>query len=201
MRLRPFAAAHWSLLLVLVVMWEALLLRDVCAGPPFYAKAALATATLALALWSNHLARAPLRSLRALAAVALRSAYDLLALGLLLLLLALPGFFLLPAAQCYSDRGYVVEVLASATPLREAVAARALAAGSLAHSGAGLKVGRVSLGAGVIVGGGLVLEDGMIIVVGEKPAVALALTPTLTAGRVEWTCSGFPQQAMPAACR
>lgn len=168
---QPFAAAHWSLPVLLAAAWVALLIGETCAPPPYYGKVAFAAATACLALWCNHLARAPLAGAGAAFALLLRSLYDLFGLALLVLLACVPLALLLPNYQCYTDRARVSEILLSATPVREAVAQRAAAAGALAGSGRDLKIGRTAMNSHTVVGGGVVTEDGVIVIVGEKPAV------------------------------
>jgi hypothetical protein len=34
----------------------------------------------------------------------------------------------------------------------------------------------------------------------EKNAIEVSITPALQAGKVTWTCRGFPITAMPASC-
>lgn len=200
-RLRPFAAAHWSLLVLLCAAWTALLAAETCAPPPYYGKAALAAATVCVALWCNHLAIAPLRGPAALLRLAARSLYDLAALVLLVLAAVIAWSFGSPMVDCATDRSRFSEMVLSITPVKTAVTERALAAGTLAHSGRDLRIGRSASGPEVLIGGGLVTEDGVIVLVGEKPAGAMMFTPALKDGKVEWTCIGFPQLRMPAYCR
>ena len=195
-RLRPFAAAHWSLLALLVAAWAVLGLAEPCRTAPFYAELSLATLTVCLALWANHVARAPLRSQADLCNVVLRSIYDVLTLATLLFVLSIAGSMVMPHFECYTDRARVSEMLLSASPLRESIKDRALAQGTLAHAGQGLKVARMGL-----VSGGLVTEDGVIVIAGEKPLAVMFLTPTLQASQVVWTCVGYPAPSMPAPCR
>ena len=46
----------------------------------------------------------------------------------------------------------------------------------------------------------IVAEDGAIRGWNEKNALEVALTPSVQAGKVSWSCKGYPASAMPASC-
>jgi len=71
--------------------------------------------------------------------------------------------------------------------------------GSLAGSGRGVKVDNRSdatLGALKWV----VSEDGAVRGWNGEYAIQITLTPSLKGGKVAWSCSGYPRNAMPQGC-
>jgi hypothetical protein len=66
-----------------------------------------------------------------------------------------------------------------------------------------LQVGAAAEKAGNLAGSGkevIVAENGEIRGWNEKNALEIALTPSLSAGKVSWNCKGYPVNAMPISC-
>jgi hypothetical protein len=199
-RPRPFAAAHWSLPLLL---GAALAAYELSVKPCLPSRGpalglALWAVIICAALWSNHLPRAPLRGFKAMWSLIACSFYDVAGLGLMV---SLPIILFTPAYQCYAESVRISLVFESVRPVLDTIETRAAAAGGLAHAGAGLKVGQAAMKGPTVVSGGAVSEDGVVVVVAREPAAAIILTPAFKAGKVEWICAGFPRSIMPASCR
>lgn len=117
--------------------------------------------------------------------------------------LALVGFLIvaviLPQMAGSETREAAQALVTGAQPARQQVSAAAEKAGNLQGSGRGVKVapkndpehGEMKW---------IVAEDGAIRGWNEKNALEVALTPSLQAGKVAWTCKGYPMSAMPAEC-
>ena len=193
---RPLAGSHWSLPAVLLVVGVLLLLAQPCKRGPYYVEYIAIAVTVCLALWSNHVARAPVQSAHGAALIVGRALYDFVLLVGLLLLVSFPIAIFLPAYQCYTDRARASEVLLMGSFMRAEIEARAAKLGTLTGAGRGLEItptGRTRAE--------LVANDGVIVVVGEDPPVVFMLSPTLSGGAVIWKCLGFPEKAVPMTCR
>jgi len=117
--------------------------------------------------------------------------------------LALIGFVVvavvLPQAQGTKAKEAAQALVAGAQPAQQQVGASVEKSGNLAGAGRGVKVaektdpnyGRLKW---------IVAEDGAIRGWNEQNVLEIALTPTLQAGKVSWTCKGYPISAMPASC-
>lgn len=128
--------------------------------------------------------------------VVLGGVYDLALLAVISLVVALPIALIMPAYQCYGDRHKVSELMISLSSLKVEIAERIELNQSVHDVGLGLGVaveGRVK--------GGVVLKDGVIVAGGDDPPVVVILQPTITAGKVEWKCMGFPERHMIGPCR
>jgi type IV pilus assembly protein PilA len=179
-----------------VALWEFVLLGQQCKEGPYYFEGALATSTIFIALWTNHLRAAPLQNARSVARIVGGTLFDLLSFALLLIVIAIPFTFFLPTYQCYTSRARVLEAIVIASSLKTEITQRALAKKSLVNVGVGMQMapaGRVK--------GGMVTREGVIIVVIEEPVAVVVLAPKMEGEEVKWECHGFPAKHMPAACR
>ena len=117
--------------------------------------------------------------------------------------LALIGFLMvavvLPQKAGADSKEAAQALVAGADSAKQPVAAAAEKAGNLAGSGKDVKIapkndpkfGEMKW---------IVEESGAIRGWNEKNALEMALTPSLSAGKVSWNCKGYPVTAMPAAC-
>ena len=117
--------------------------------------------------------------------------------------LALVGFLMvavvLPQRAGAESKEAAQALVAGADAAKQPVAAAAEKAGNLAGSGKDVKVaakndpkhGEMKW----IVG-----ADGSIRGWNEKNALEMALTPSLSGGKVSWNCKGYPVSAMPMSC-
>jgi len=117
--------------------------------------------------------------------------------------LALVGFIVvavvLPQMAGSDARDAAQALIAGAEPAQKQVAAAAEKSGNLAGSGKDIKVApRADPKHGEFKW--LVSEAGAIRGWNEKNALEVTFTPALQAGKVAWTCRGYPVSAMPAAC-
>jgi len=117
--------------------------------------------------------------------------------------LALVGFIMvavvLPQKAGADSKEAGEALVAGAESAKQPVATAAEKAGNLAGSGNGVKVaakndpkfGELKW---------LVEAGGTIRGWNEKNALEIAVTPTLSGGKVSWTCRGYPVSAMPTSC-
>jgi type IV pilus assembly protein PilA len=193
---RPFSNAHWFLLLSLVFAWELLLWFQPCKESPHYFEVTGATITVCIALWLNHLREAPANSWRSIASIVMGATYDLITFALLALLVALPIVLVMPEYDCYTPRTKVSELILSASNNRVEITNRLAVQKTLRNVGVGLQ-----LDIGNRAKGGLITNDGTIIIASEDPPAVVILSPTLSEGTVTWKCMGFPLKYMPISCR
>ena len=193
---RPLSGAHWSLLVVLVLLWEFTIWGESCREGPYNFEVALLTATICTALWINHIQVGPILQARAVARIAGGALYDLLSFALVLIVAAIPIVIFLPTYSCYTPRSKVSEIVLYASSFKTEITQRALKTKSLANVGIGMQVlpsRRVK--------GGMVTKDGVIIVTSEDPPAVVILTPDIQGGEIKWQCRGYPTKYMPAMCR
>ena len=117
--------------------------------------------------------------------------------------LALVGFLMvavvLPQRAGAESKEAAQALVAGADAAKQPVAAAAEKAGNLAGSGKDVKVaakndpkhGEMKW---------IVSADGAIRGWNEKNALEMALTPSLSGGKVSWNCKGYPVSAMPTSC-
>ena len=117
--------------------------------------------------------------------------------------LALVGFLMvavvLPQRAGAESKEAAQALVAGADAAKQPVAAAAEKAGNLAGSGKDVKVaakndpkhGEMKW---------IVSADGAIRGWNEKNALEMALTPSLSGGKVSWNCKGYPVSAMPVSC-
>lgn len=116
---------------------------------------------------------------------------------------ALVGFLaiavILPQMQGGETRDAAAVLVSGANAAKTEVTTAAEKAANLTGAGANVKVtSKVDPKYGELKW--IVEPGGMIRGWNEKNAIEIALTPTLTAGKVAWTCKGYPAQSMPVTC-
>jgi hypothetical protein len=117
--------------------------------------------------------------------------------------LALVGFLMvavvLPQKAGAESKQAAQALVAGADPAKQQVSAAVEKSGNLAGSGRNVKVaGKNDPKFGDMKW--IVADDGAIRGWNEQNALAMALTPSLNAGKVSWNCKGYPVSAMPASC-
>ena len=194
---RPFSNAHWTLLFGLTLAWELLLWLQPCKEPPYYIEVTAAALTVCIAFWLNHLRESPVSNLRSIASVIMGAGYDLIIFALLALVVAFPIVVVMPTYYCYSSRAKVSELVLSASNSRDEINNRFVVQKTLQNVGAGLQLHLNNRAKG-----GLITNDGTIVVAGEDPPAVVVLSPILHSdGTVTWKCMGFPAKYMPFSCR
>ena len=130
--------------------------------------------------------------------------FTLVELMIVVAIIAILTAVALPAYQEYTIRSRVSELMVAVTGYKATVADKAFSDNTLASAGAGLTVvavGRIS--------GGSVTDGGIITVRGDSASVGTAvdivLTPTVTIGKMIWSCTTGGSTSMwkfvPAECR
>lgn len=125
-------------------------------------------------------------------------------IGLLLFAgLALIGFLVvavvLPQMEGSGLKEAAQALVSGADPAKQQVAATAERSGRLVGAGRGVKLApRNDAKHGEMKW--IIGDDGSIRGWNEKNALEIALLPTLQAGRVTWSCKGYPVNAMPQSC-
>ncbi|MFN2644187.1 MAG: hypothetical protein ABR570_04285 [Burkholderiales bacterium] len=117
--------------------------------------------------------------------------------------LALIGFLVvavfLPQMAGTEAKEAAQALVAGAAPAQQQVSTAVEKTGNLAGAGKGVKVAAMSDPKhGELKW--IVAEDGAIRGWNEKNALEVALTPTVQAGKVSWSCRGYPVSAMPTSC-
>lgn len=125
------------------------------------------------------------------------SLYDLLALATGVMLCS-AAFLLLsgPDERILDRHAHLRELIREAKSIEVMVEEQVALNKSLAGAGKGLNVastGRIA--------GGVIAEDGVIVVVGKDPQSTIVLAPTLAAGKVAWKCDMYPKRGAIADCR
>jgi len=117
--------------------------------------------------------------------------------------LALVGFvavsFVLPQMAGSEAKEAAQALITGAEAAKAQVAAAASKAGNLTGVGAGIKLANkpdAKLGEFKWI----VENNGAIRGWNEKNAIEISVTPKLEGGKVEWSCRGYPNASMPAAC-
>lgn len=116
---------------------------------------------------------------------------------------ALIGFLavavVLPQMEGGEVRDAAAVLVSGANPAKNEVAAAAEKAGNLAGAGANVKLPpKIDPKYGELKW--IVEPGGVIRGWNEKNAIEVAITPVLAAGKVAWTCKGYPAQSMPVTC-
>ena len=116
---------------------------------------------------------------------------------------ALIGFLavavVLPQMQGGEVRDAAAVLVSGANAAKNEVTVAAEKAANLAGSGANVKLApKVDPKYGELKW--IVESGGVIRGWNEKNAIEVAMTPTLTAGKVSWICKGYPAQSMPVTC-
>ena len=117
--------------------------------------------------------------------------------------LALIGFVVVavvvPQTQGAKAKEAAQALVAGAGPAQQQVTSIVEKSGNLSGAGRGVKIAEKSdPKAGRFKW--IVAEDGAIRGWNEENALEVALTPSVQAGKVSWTCKGYPLSAMPAVC-
>jgi len=118
-------------------------------------------------------------------------------------LLALVGFiavsFVLPQMAGAEAKEAAQALIAGADAPKLQVAAAAEKAGNLAGSGGAIKLAtKADAKHGEMKW--VVEANGAIRGWNEKNAIEISVTPKLEGGKVSWSCRGYPNASMPAAC-
>jgi hypothetical protein len=117
--------------------------------------------------------------------------------------LALAGFvavaYVLPQMAGSDAREAAQALVSGADAARQQVAAAAEKAGRLAGSGKDVKLpARSDAKHGELKW--VVEANGAIRGWNEQNAIEITMTPSLQGGKVNWSCRGYPNSAMPANC-
>jgi hypothetical protein len=117
--------------------------------------------------------------------------------------LALIGFLIvavvLPQKAGADARDAAQALIAGADPAKQQVSAQAEKAGNVAGAGKGVKVAaKTDPKYGEMKW--IVTENGDIRGWNEKNALEVTMTPSLTSGKANWNCRGYPVNAMPQNC-
>lgn len=192
---RPFAKAHWSLLVGLLLLWP--LSMQSFAGSKSFAlvQIAILTAILFIALWHADLRRDVLQNWPRIARVAVLAIYDLFVYLVLAILILIP-LTITSHNETFTERARVSMAMLEVAQQRTTVTDRAGEARSVVGSGKGLSVPQTKY-----ISGGFVSPDGLILIVTENPPAVVVLRPRIEGGKVKWTCSGLPKKSVPGSCR
>jgi hypothetical protein len=117
--------------------------------------------------------------------------------------LALVGFvavsFVLPQMAGAEAKEAAQMLVAGADAAKQQVADAATKAGNLTGAGGGVKLApKPDAKHGEFKW--IVEANGAIRGWNEKNAIEISVTPKLEAGKLEWTCRGYPNASMPASC-
>ncbi len=117
--------------------------------------------------------------------------------------LALVGFiavsFVLPQMAGAEAKEAAQALIAGADAPKQQVAAAAEKAGNLAGSGGTIKLAtKADAKYGEMKW--VVEANGAIRGWNEKNAIEISVTPKLEGGKISWSCRGYPNASMPAAC-
>jgi hypothetical protein len=117
--------------------------------------------------------------------------------------LALAGFiavaWVLPGMSGTEAREAAQALLAGAEAPKQQVAAAAEKAGNLTGAGSNIKVAaKIDAKFGELKW--IVEANGSIRGWNEKNAIEISVMPKLEGGKVGWSCRGYPNASMPAAC-
>ena len=124
--------------------------------------------------------------------------------GLLILAgIALAGFIViavvLPRMASSDLKAAAASLVAGADEAKAQVGAVAERAANVGGSGASLKIAaRVDANAGEMKY--VVEQNGVIRGWNRTNAIEIVLTPNLSGAKTNWTCKGFPHDAMPPSC-
>jgi len=117
--------------------------------------------------------------------------------------LALIGYgaiaYMLPSMENAKAKEAAQALVVGAETAKQQVAAAAEKTGELAGSGKDVKATtRTDTSHGQL--RWIVSEGGAIRGWNDQNAIEIVLTPSLQAGKITWTCKGYPHSAMPASC-
>ena len=117
--------------------------------------------------------------------------------------IALAGFIVvavvLPRMASSDLKAAAASLIAGAEAAKAQVGAAAEKAANLTGYGANVKIAaQVDANAGEMKY--VIEQNGVIRGWNKANAIEIALTPVLSGGRTNWTCKGFPHDAMPSSC-
>ncbi len=193
---RPFKSAHWTITVVFVLAWTFSLIWDSrsCGNGSLYGETALATATIFVSLWTNHIQCGFNAEPRAILRIVGGCLYDILTLFLICLVLSFPVFMLSPIYDCMTPRAYSTVLLREGSALKQEIERRASQNHGLVGVGAGLTVAVEREG-----DVGVVLRDGTIVL--ANATAMIILEPSYKDSLVTWSCQGYPSRNVPVECR
>jgi len=189
-------AFRWPLIVALVASWLVLLFAQDCRETPLYPEVVLATATICITFWANHVRSDPTTGLRSVGRIIGFAIYDLISLAGLVFVLAIPLAIVIPHYDCYTPRAKVSEVILAASPIRNEINERFTHNRTLRDVGVGLQVTPSKR-----VAGGFVTTDGIIVLMSEDPPAVVVIQPQSVEGQITWKCRGSPLKIMPTLCR
>lgn len=197
---RPMASAPVALFVGIVLIWVGMAfgpgLWSCEAQPSVHGITVLATATICVVFWVNHLRYAPIKRMGDIGRIFGGATYDLVLLVLAFTMIVIPLAVLTPIHECMTDRQKVSVLLANSLNLKQAITERIQATHTLSHAGSGLTITPNNH-----ISDGLVTADGTIVIASNDPPAVIILTPALHGTEVRWQCQGFPRAHVPFMCR
>jgi len=187
-----------------VIPWALLLFGEIALSPncrpihpTYYGFAVIATATVFVVLWANHVrlirdGAGGLAKLLGAAALNLLQVLFLSAVLAIALWLATLGSII----DCWPRRELVLQAMQAALPVRASVEERFARAGTLKDIGVGLKVRKADGSSRVYV-----TPDGIVVISVEEFPATVMYEPVIHNGKLQWRCRGLPEKAMPGSCR
>lgn len=203
-----FGGHRWVFWLLAFLPAVALLASNTCTENGGWPARVLLTVMLMACLWEAHaqalrMGLAGKGMLWQVCKRALKTLLSVIFAGLLPLVLigiSLPGY------TCNApDRAKVYEAIqVNTSELRREIERRASINKTLKGAGLGLTLPPRQDAALTARSNGLVLEDGIIVLVIEEPPTTVRFTPKLVnanSGAIEWSCRGYPAKSVPYKCR
>jgi len=120
----------------------------------------------------------------------------LLDLVVFVVLFSIPAAILAAAYGKYTIRARMGEMVSAAGALKLPIEEAAAEKQTLKGAGTTIRTGTVKNADYLQVG-----PDGVIVAYNERHGTILVLTPTMSEGKVNWRCQGYPEQFFPRSCR